>query len=259
MDMKQVFMHQGKVLVEEIPAPSHEPGYSLVRVYHSCISTGTELSGLKEQGMPLWKKAIKNPEKVTKALAMLATQGFSKTKSVIQGKLSSGYPVGYSAAGIDLESGHRVACAGAQFANHAEIIRVPHNLVVPIPDFLSFAESSTVALGAIAMQGVRRASPTLGETFVVIGLGFLGQVTGQLLLINGCQGFGSDLDSHRIEKAKSFGIMPLTNDSIEVDCVIITAASASSEIVSKAFQLCRKKGRVVLVGDVGLNLQRGDF
>jgi predicted dehydrogenase/NADPH:quinone reductase-like Zn-dependent oxidoreductase len=255
--MKQVLMKQGTAYVEEVPAPTPEPGFKIIRVSHSCISTGTELSGLKQAAMPLWKRALKEPEKVKKALTMLATKGYSKTKSIIQGKLTSGSPSGYSAAGTLLGTTQRVACAGAQFANHAEIIQVPDNLIVPIPQDLSFAEASTVALGAIALQGVRRASPTLGETFLVIGLGFLGQVTAQLLQANGCRVFAIDLDPHRLALAESFGVS--TSPISDVDGVIITAATPSSEVISTAFKHCRKKGRVVLVGDVGLNLKRSDF
>lgn len=257
MLMKQVLMKQGAVYVEEVPPPTAEPGFKIVRVSHSCISTGTELSGMKQTAAPLWKRAVMEPDKVKKAFTMLATKGFSKTKSLIQGKLTSGTPSGYSAAGTILDTTHRVACAGAQFAHHAEIIQVPDNLIVPIPHTLSFAEASTVALGAIALQGVRRANPTLGETFVVIGLGFLGQVTAQLLQTNGCRVIGIDLDPNRLALAQNFGI---ENRLItDVDGVIITAATPSSEVISTAFKLCRKKGRVVLVGDVGLNLKRSDF
>ena len=257
--MKQVLMKQGTVLVEDVPAPLHEEGSALIKVSHSCISTGTELSGMKEAAVPLWRKAIKNPDNVRKALTMLATKGYSKTKSIIQGKLKSGFPVGYSAAGTIIGTSQKVACAGAQCANHAEIMQVPENLMVAIPENLGFAEASTVALGAVALQGIRRAQPTLGETFVIIGLGFLGQVTGQLLQANGCSVFGMDLDPSRTKLAEAFGISCSLPEHTEVDGVIITAATPSSEVISTAFILCRKKGRVVLVGDVGLNLKRGDF
>lgn len=255
--MKQLLMKQGNIFIEEVPDPTQEPGYHIVRVSHSCISTGTELSGLKTTAMPLWKRAINEPEKIKKALTMLVSKGFSKTKSIIQGKLTSGSPLGYSAAGFIEGTNVRVACAGAQFANHSEIIQVPENLIVPIPEALDFASASTVALGAIALQGIRRAKPTLGETFAVIGLGFLGQITAQMLMAGGCKVIGMDLDQTRIDLAKTFGIE--TALPSQVDGVIITAASSSSEIISTAFKLCRKKGRVVLVGDVGLNLKRADF
>lgn len=280
--MKQVLIRQGKIVVEEVPAPMVEPGRVLVRVSHSCISAGTELSGMKGGADPLWKKAFKQPAKVKKALQMVAAQGFSKTKSVIQGKLGAGDPTGYSAAGTIIEKGKgveglslgdRVACAGAQYANHAEIIQVPQNLTAVLPRGLGFEEAATTTLGAIALQGVRRANPTLGETFGVIGLGLLGQLTVQMLKANGCRVIGIDLDRDRLTLAKNLGIDTALDPSksnpveqalrltggIGLDGVLITAATPSSEVVSTAFQLCRRKGRVVLVGDVGLNLNRADF
>jgi predicted dehydrogenase/threonine dehydrogenase-like Zn-dependent dehydrogenase len=280
--VKQVLIKQGQVAVEDIPAPQVEPGTLLVRVKFSSISAGTEMSGLKSASQPLWKRALKNPKAVKSTIDMAATHGLAHTRNVIQGKLAEGSPTGYSASGIVLEVGEgveniqpgdRVACAGAQCAHHAEIIRVPRNLAVPLPAGLSLPVASTVTLGAIALQGVRRAQPTLGETFAVIGLGILGQLTAQMLRANGCRVIGVDLDSSRIELAKSLGmnftLPPEESNSLEhslrltdgkgVDGVIITAASPSDEVISNAFKMCRKKGRVVLVGDVGLNLKREDI
>ena len=280
--MKQVLIKKGQVLVDDIAAPVTEPGTVLVRVDHSCISIGTEMSGIKASSLPLWKRALQQPEKVKKALKMISTQGLSATKTLVEGKLDEAQPTGYSAAGTvlevgdgitDLAVGDRVACAGAQCAHHAEVIRVPRNLTVLLPDELGFAEASTVTLGAIAMQGVRRAQPTLGETFVVIGLGILGQLASQLLRANGCRVIGTDLDRGRIRIAQELGqhigihpddgsdaeqVARLT-DGAGADGVIITAATPSDAVISTAFKMCRKKGRVVLVGDVGLNLNRADF
>lgn len=280
--MKQVLIKQGQAVVEEVPAPKVEPGTVLVRVDHSCISVGTEMSGITASGLPLWKRAVKEPENVMKAIKMVATEGVSRTRSIVQGALSAGNPTGYSASGIVLEVGNgiedllpgdRVACAGAQCAHHAEVIRVPRNLTVLIPEGLDLASASTVTLGAIALQGVRRGQPTLGETFVVIGLGILGQLTAQLLRANGCRVIGTDLDRGRINLAREtgmdIGIHPEDGNDIEqvarltngigADGVIITAATPSDAVISTAFKMCRKKGRVVLIGDVGLNLNRGDF
>ena len=280
--MKQVLVKKGQVSVNEIAAPVTEPGTVLVRVDHSCISIGTEMSGIKASSLPLWKRAMQQPDKVRKVLKMVSTQGLSATKSLVEGKLEEAQPTGYSAAGVvmevgagitDLAVGDRVACAGAQCAHHAEIIRVPRNLAVLIPDGLGFAEASTVTLGAIAMQGVRRAQPTLGETFVVIGLGILGQLASQLLRANGCRVIGTDLDRGKIriaqELGQHIGIHPDDGSDVEqvarltdgagADGVIIVAATPSDAVISTAFKMCRKKGRVVLVGDVGLNLNRADF
>lgn len=280
--MKQILIRQGEVLVEDVPAPQVEPGTVLVQVDHSCISIGTEMSGIRASGLPLWKRALKQPHNVEKVLKMVLAQGVSRTRSLVEGTLGAGQPIGYSAAGIvlavgkgvhDIRPNDRVACGGSQYAYHAEIIRVPRNLVVPIPGELSFSEACTVTLGAIALQGVRRSTPTLGETFVVIGLGILGQLTVQMLRANGCRSIGVDVDRSRIDLARSMdmdlGLHPddggdiqqvlRLTDGIGADGVIITAASPSDAIVSTAFQMCRRKGRVVLVGDVGLNLNRADF
>lgn len=280
--MKQVLVRQGQVEVATVPAPQVEAGTVLVQVDHSCISIGTEMSGLKAATVPLWKRALREPHNVKKAIQMVATQGLRRTKSQITGQLTAGNPTGYSAAGTviavgegihDLKPGDRVACAGAQCAHHAEVIRVPRNLCVPVPDGVDFAEASTVTLGAIALQGVRRANPTLGETFVVIGLGILGQLTAQMLKANGCRVIGMDLDDERMTLAESLGMdrglrpddgpaadhVARLTDGYGADGVIITAATPSHEVVSTAFNLTRRKGRVVLVGDVGLNLKRADF
>ena len=280
--MKQVIIKQGQAVVQDVPAPKVAKGTILVQVDHSCVSIGTEMTGVNNSGTPLWKQALKQPDNVRKVLQMAATKGISKTYSEINGMLEAGAATGYSAAGVvvatgeevtDFQLGDRVACAGAQCAHHAEYINVPRNLAVPIPENLGFAEASTVTLGAIALQGVRRATPTLGESFVVIGLGILGQLTVQLLKANGCRVIGIDIDKDRIQIAKELGmdlgIHPSEENDIEqvirltggtgVDGVIITAATPSDEVVSTAFKMCRKKGRVVLVGDVGLHLNRGDF
>ena len=280
--MKQVLIRRGEVAAEDVPAPACEPGSAVVAVLRSCISAGTELSGLARSGLPLWQLAARYPAHAKKALQSVATLGVRRTWQRAQGELSAGMPTGYSAAGIVLDAGEgmdglragdRVACAGAQCANHAEVIRVPKNLITPIPDGVTFDEASTVTLGAIALQGVRRAQPTLGETFVVIGLGPLGQLTSQLLHANGCRVVGVDLDRRRVDTAFRLGMMASVDPAdraqaeqvarltggLGADGVIVTAATESSEVMSAAFQMCRKKGRVVLVGDVGLHLKRADM
>jgi predicted dehydrogenase/threonine dehydrogenase-like Zn-dependent dehydrogenase len=279
--MKQVLLKKGRAYTTEVPIPQIEPGEVLVEVKSSCLSIGTELSGLQSSGIPLWKRAISNPEKVLSTIKMLGEHGLRRTINTVEEKTDTEYPTGYSVSGIvvaignevrDLIIGDRVACAGGQYAYHAEYIRVPRNLCVPIPKLLDFEPASTVTLGAIALQGVRRAQPTLGETVVVIGLGILGQLTVQMLRANGCRVIGTDADSSRIDKAISlgmeFGINSEETDLQTVarlthgfgaDAVIITAATSSDLVISNAFKMCRKKGRVVLVGDVGLKLNRADF
>lgn len=280
--MKQVLVQGGSVVVHEVPTPQVSAKNILVRVQHSCVSVGTEMASVKMSGLPLYKRALKQPDNVKRVLEMVREQGIKQTLDRVQGKLAVGSPTGYSAAGtviavgsevVGFQKGDRVACAGAGIANHAEVIDVPVNLAVKIPDNLGTDFAATVTLGAIAMQGVRRANPTLGETVAVLGLGILGQLTVQMLVANGCHVIGSDLDASRIEMAKAsgmeWGISPQSEDFVErvhkltegfgADAVIITAATASNEVMHQAMQATRRKGRIVLVGDVGLNLNRGDM
>ena len=280
--MRQVLVSGGSVRLEEVPAPLVAPGTVLIRMDHSCISIGTEMSGVKATGRSVWERALKQPQHVKKVIDMIRRDGLRQTQRIVRERLAVELPTGYSGAGVIVEvgggvnefaPGDRVACAGAQCAYHAEMVCVPKNLVVPVPETVNLDEASTVALGAIAMQGVRRAAPTLGETFVVIGLGVLGQLAMQMLKANGCRVIGVDLDRERIEFARkrgmNWGIHPDDADDVQqvarltggigADGVIITAAGQSDAIISAAFRMCRKKARVVLVGDVGLNLQRADF
>jgi len=279
--MKQILIKKGIPYAAEVPTPQVEDGEVLVRLQASCLSIGTELSGVRGSAIPMWKKAIAQPEKVLTVMQMAKDHGIKKALGAVKENKEAEHLTGYSAAGVvvavgvdinDLAVGDRVACAGAQYSHHAEYIRVARNLCVLIPEELEFEAASTVTLGAIALQGVRRSQPTLGETFVVVGLGILGQLTAQILRANGCRVIGIDTDHSRIEKAMSigmsYGIHPDDTDTDTVarmtdgfgaDSVIITAATPSDEVVSSAFKMCRKKGRVVLVGDVGLSLNRADF
>ena len=282
MGMKQVLNRQGQALVEQVPVPQTERGTILVRVDHSAISIGTELSGMRASAVPIWKRAVQNPHLIKRAFHLASTNGIRRTRQLVQEKATALTPMGYSAAGIveevgdgveEFQRGDFVACSGAQCAYHAEYIRVPVNLAVPVPDGVPLSHAGTVALGAIALQGVRRAEPTIGETFVVVGLGILGQLVVQILRANGCRVIGSDPDQSRVELASRHGmhagIDPQTGVDVDqvirlsggtgADGVMITAATPTDTVISSAFQMCRKKGRVVLIGDVGLNLNRADI
>ncbi|MBF0326121.1 MAG: bi-domain-containing oxidoreductase [Alphaproteobacteria bacterium] len=279
--MKQVLIRSGNAIVEEVPAPVAGPGEILVAVAASCVSVGTEASSLALSGMPLYRRALKQPQHVKRVLGIAREQGVRAAIERVRGKIEGGAPTGYSAAGTVVaigeqveafQVGDRVACAGAGIANHAQFIAVPVNLAARIPDGVEFADACTVTLGAIALQGVRRATPTLGETIVVIGLGILGLLTVQMLKAAGVRVVGIDPDSHRravalasgaaiaLDPAEDVaGAVARRTDGFGADAAIICAASASSAIVAQAAQCCRKKGRVVLVGDVGLQLERADF
>lgn len=280
--MKQALVKDGTVIVQEVPAPRAGKKNVLVRVHHSCVSVGTETASVQNSGLPLYRRALKQPEHVKKVLELMRDQGIKRTLDRVLGKLSAGLPIGYSAAGqvialgdevTGFREGDFVACAGGGLANHAEFIDVPINLVTRVPAGLATDVASTVTLGAISLQGVRRANPTLGESIAVVGLGILGQLTAQLLRTNGCRVIGVDVEPKRIQIARDngmdFGIDASAEDQVErihrltdgfgADAVIVTAAATNNSVMSKAMRACRKKGRVVLVGDVGLDLKRSDF
>lgn len=280
--MKQVFLKRGTAIVRDVPSPSIDDDEVLVRVCASCVSIGTESASVKATGAPLWQRVLQRPANVLKVAQKITEDGPMLAWKMVQDKKSEETPMGYSIAGVveetgkdvwDFVPGDRVACAGGGYAYHAEFVRVPRNLCVRVPQSVSWKAASTVALGAIALQGVRRSDPTMGETMVVLGLGSLGQLVTQLLHSNGCRVIGVDPDKTRVRAAENFGMdLGLSTDSgsldekvaqltdgIGADCVIVTAASNSSELISTAFRMCRRRGRVVLIGDVGLDLKRDDF
>jgi predicted dehydrogenase/threonine dehydrogenase-like Zn-dependent dehydrogenase len=280
--MKQVLVRSGAIVVEEVPAPAAGPKDILVRVACSCVSAGTELAGLRTSALPLYRRALKQPQHVRRALDMMRDQGISRTWARVSGALAAGSPTGYSVAGEVIavgeevegfRPGDRVACAGAGIANHAELVNVPVNLAVQVPPGVEFADASTVTLGAIALQGVRRCQPTLGEWVVVVGLGLLGQLTVQLLRANGCRVIGVDVNRARIEVANGLGLdvgldpgtadwvaqVHRHTDAVGADAVIVTAASGSPQVIAESLRCCRRKARVVVVGDVNLGIERADL
>jgi predicted dehydrogenase/threonine dehydrogenase-like Zn-dependent dehydrogenase len=279
--MKQVILTRAGVEMHDVPAPQAAAGCVLVKVSRSCISTGTELSGVKSSNLPLWKRALQRPDQVRQVINMVRRQGLARTREAVRSHLDLSSPMGYSLAGAvvavgpgvdDIFPGDRVACAGGQAAYHAEYVCVPRNLTVPVPDGVDDAAASMVTLGAIALQGVRRAEPTVGETFVVVGLGILGQLTARLLKASGIQTIGADLNAERITRARSHGLdLAIAADGDEpeqqvarltggvgADAVIVTAASGSADLLNAALRMCRRKGRVVLIGDVPITIDRAD-
>lgn len=280
--MIQAIVKKGKVLGEQISAPQVSKGSLLIKVVNSCISAGTEVSGVQSSGQSLIKKALAQPDKVIKVLNMVANDGIASTYAKVKDKLDSGYPTGYSISGVVIavgegingfEVGDCVAAAGAGLANHAEYVDVPHNLVIKMPKDMSFADASTVTLGGIALQGVRRADMKLGEMCVVVGAGILGLLAVQILRLSGVRVAVTDFDDRRLDIAKEYGaeliINPSREDVVETitnwsdghgaDSVLFTAATGSSEPLSQSFQMCKKKGKVILVGVVGMEIKREDM
>jgi predicted dehydrogenase len=277
--MKQLLLQKGEIIIEEVPPPAISDNEVLVKTRYSLISTGTELSGISMSKESLLTRAMKQPHNVKKALKMASEKGFVQTYKVIKGMLDFGTPMGYSLAGEvvevgknirDIKKGDLVACSGAGVANHAQFVAVPRLLVSRIPDGLESKQAASVTLGAIAMQGVRQANPKLGEFVAVIGLGLIGQLTVQILKAAGTRILGIDPDPKRCELAKKLGanftltstdtheIQKIT-EGFGVDAAIITASTPSHEPLQKAMEITRRKGTVVVVGAVGLHLERSPW
>lgn len=282
--MKQVLQNwkTGAITTAELPAPAIA-GRSgvLVRNHVSLISAGTERSSVSFAQSNLIDKARQKPDEVKKLLKDVREQGFWNVYERVQRKMDIPVPRGYACAGEviavsedvdDLRPGDRVACGG-QGAYHAGIVSVKRNLCAKIPEGVSFEEAAYTTLGAIAMQGVRMAKPTLGETVVVIGLGLVGQLAAQIAKANGCYVIGVDLSAFHCDAARAGGIdrAVLRNDSgleslvLEAtdghgaDAVIICAATESNDPVELASSLCRQRGRVVLVGVSKIDIPRQAF
>ncbi len=253
----------------------------MVRTVASLISAGTERAAVELVSKGLIQEARQRPDLVKAVVSKVKSEGLLNTIGAVRDKMAASQALGYSAAGIvtgvarDVEEfklGDRVACAGVGFASHAEVISVPKNLCVGLPANVPFEAGAFGTLGAIALQGVRLAVPTLGESIVVIGLGLVGQLTLQLLKANGCRVFGLDLDRSRVELARNLGAddAAVSDDdapkSIEcwtrgrgADAVLVTAATESSQPVELAAKISRMKGRVVVVGATGLDIPRQPF
>lgn len=252
-----------------------------MRAAASLISAGTERMAIDEGKKSLIEKAKERPELVKQVFEKAKNEGFIKTFNAVRSKIGSSTALGYSAAGIvivvgddvtEFRAGDRVACAGAGYASHAEVLSVPKNLCVRLPDEVSFDAGAFGTLGAIALQGVRLAEPTIGECVVVIGLGLLGQITVQLLKANGCRVFGIDLDPAKVALALEAGAdgAAVSDESVKrrvhewsrghgADAVLITAATSSNEPIELAGEISRLKGRVVAVGMVGLDIPRNTY
>jgi threonine dehydrogenase-like Zn-dependent dehydrogenase len=226
-------------------------------------------------------KAKERPDLVKLVIDKVRSEGLVNTFRKVMGQLDSPSPLGYSCAGVvvdvgtsvdDFKSGDRVACAGAGYANHAEVVFVPNNLCVSVPEKVNLNEAAFVTLGAIALQGVRQATLTLGELVAVIGLGLLGQLTVQLVKAAGCQVLGIDLNANRVKLAGELGadVSILRSNDVNgavasftqgrgVDAVIIAAATDSNDPVELAGEISRDKGRVVAVGAVKMDVPRRTY
>jgi len=278
--MKQLLQNlkNGHTEIVEVPTPGLGRGQVLVESWRSLVSAGTERM-LVDFGKAGWiEKTRQQPEKVKQVLDKIRADGVIPAAEAVFRKLDEPMPLGYCNAGIvvavgpgitDMQVGDRVANNGP----HAEVVCVPRNLCANIPDGVTDDEAAFTVLGAIALQGVRLAVPSLGERFVVFGLGVVGLLTVQLLRASGCQVLAVDMSPARLRLAEGFGaeVVDLNRGTDPVaaalawtggrgvDGALIAASAKGDEIVHQAAQTCRKRGRIVLVGVVDLNLRRNDF
>ena len=280
--MKQVFTSKKGVVVKDTIEPSLGRGTVKIRVYYSCISAGTEMTSVKGSNQSMLQRAIQHPEQVKQVLDIAMQQGikkaFNKVDSSMERLGSSGYSVSGKIVevGADVDGfkvGDFVSAGGAGLALHAEYVVVPKNLVVHVPEGLNLAYASMGTVGSIAMHGVRRAELTLGEYGVVVGCGLMGLLAMQMLKASGVKVACTDVNSARLSLAKELGADKVINSAEEdpvvavrnwtcgygADAVLFTAATHSDEPLSQSFRMCRKKGKVVLLGVSGMNINRGDM
>lgn len=278
--MKQILqsLGDGRTEIAEVPVPAGRPGQVVIHTTRSLVSAGTERMLVEFGKGNILSKARQQPDKVREVCDKMRTDGVVSTVEAVRSKLDQPIPLGYCnvgrvaavGSGVDgLKWGERVASNG----QHAEVVSVPINLCAKVPDKVSDEAASFTVLCAIGLQGIRLAKPTLGECVVVTGLGLLGLVTVQMLRAQGCRVLGVDLDPTRLELARRFGAETVNIGTGEdpiavaeafsrgrgVDAVLITASTRSNEPVSQAARMCRKRGRIVLVGVTGLELSRADF
>ncbi|MDC6362076.1 MULTISPECIES: bi-domain-containing oxidoreductase [Flavobacteriaceae] len=278
--MKQIIqdIKNGETILEEVPVPNVKSGHVLIKTTKSLVSLGTERMLVEFGKANFLQKAKQQPDKVKMVLNKVKTDGLKPTIDSVLNKLNQPLPLGYCNVGevigvgrgvTEFRVGDRVASNG----NHAEYVNIPKNLVVKIPDNVTDDEAAFTVIGAIGLQGIRLLNPTFGETVVVVGLGLIGLVTAELLLGNGCNVIGFDFDPEKVRIANEKGITAINpaegtdqvkfvesyTNGIGADGVIITASNKSNEIISQSAQMCRKRGRVILVGVIGLDISRADF
>lgn len=277
--MKQLVQNlkTGRTSLEEVPVPIPGHGEVLIRTTRSLVSFGTERMLVEFGKANLIQKARQQPDKVKQVLDKINTDGLQPTLESVFRKLDEPLPLGYCHVGEVVETGagvseFKIGDRVASNGKHAEYVSVPQNLVAKIPENVSDEEAAFAVIGSIGLQGIRLCQPTFGETVVVFGLGLIGLITAQLLRANGCRVVGIDLEPQKLALAAQSGcytVNPKESDvvaavlehtgNIGADAVIITASAKSHDIISEAARMSRKRGRIVLVGVVGLNLSRADF
>ena len=278
--MKQIIqdLKSGATILEEVPVPQVKGGSVLIKTSRTLVSLGTERMLVEFGKANFISKARQQPDKVKQVIDKIHTDGLQPTIKAVFNKLGQPMPLGYCNVGkvvavgrgvTEFTVGDRVASNGP----HAEYVCIPQNLVAKIPDNVSDDEAAFTVIGSIGLQGIRNLNPQLGETVVVTGLGLVGLVTAQLLKANGCTVIGIDYDQQKVDLAQEKGILALNPGSgvdpvsfveehtngVGADGVIITASTKSDEVIHQACEMSRKRGRIILVGVVGMNMRRDDF
>ncbi len=278
--MKQIIqdLKSGDTILEEVPVPQVKSGNVLIKTTCTLVSLGTERMLVEFGKANLLDKARQQPDKVKQTLDKIKTDGLKPTIEAVFNKLGQPLPLGYCNVGrvvevgrgvTELSVGDRVASNG----NHAEYVCIPKNLVTKIPNNVTDEEAAFTVIGSIALQGIRNLKPELGETIVVVGLGLIGQIAAMLLKANGCRVIGIEFDQQKVDLATKHGIIGINpsngsdpvkfvsdiTGNIGADGVLITASSKSDDIIHQACEMSRKRGRIVLVGVVGMNMRRDDF
>ena len=280
--MKQVFTSSKGVVVKDTTEPGLSRGAIKIRVAYSCISAGTEMMAVKGAHQSMLQRAIQHPEQVKQVIDIAIQQGLKKALGKVDSSMdklgSSGYSVSGEVvavgAGVDgFHVGDLVSAGGAGLALHAEYVVVPKNLVVHVPEGLNLAYASMGTVGSISMHGVRRADLRLGEYGVVVGCGLMGLLAIQMLKASGVKVACTDVNPARLALAKELGADKAINSAEEdpvvavrnwtggygADAVLFTAATHSNEPLSQSFKMCRKKGKVVLLGVSGMTIDRADM
>jgi predicted dehydrogenase/threonine dehydrogenase-like Zn-dependent dehydrogenase len=277
--MKQIIQSfkTGETLLEDVPAPIVSKGHVLIKSTNTLVSLGTERMLVEFGRSNLISKARQQPDKVKEVLNKIRTEGLLPTLEAVFNKLGEPLPLGYCNVGKVIAIGESVQgfSIGDRVASngqHAEVVSVPMNLVSKVPENVSDIEATFTVIGSIGLQGIRLVNPTFGETVVVVGLGLIGLITAQLLAANGCKVIGVDFDQSKLDLAKKWNIItcnPKQEDVVKfvqahtggigTDAVVITASAKTDEIISQAANMSRKRGRIVLVGVIGLNISRADF
>ena len=272
------YINDGKTRLVDIPMPLCNSRSVLIQTSHTLVSLGTEKMLVDFGKGSFLQKAKSQPDKVKEVITKVKTDGLAPTIAAVKNKLEQPISLGYCNVGTVIEvgrdvTGFKVGDRVASNGPHAEYVSVPKNLVAKIPDGVSEEQAAFTVIGSIGLQGIRLVNPTLGETVVVVGLGLIGLITAQLLKANGCNVIGFDFDQSKVDLASSYGIDAVNpgkgvkqveyvlekTNQVGCDAVIITASNPSNEIISQSAQMSRKRGRIVLVGVIGLDIKRSDF